>query len=425
MVRLHPVCHCNIDTVTLAGRSPMSYSALDTDVTCTTTWRLVGRLPGEPELQRIRIPSAGATVGRSSRVADIVLPSAFVSSRHARLVPTDLGVEISDSGSRNGTFVRRERIEGSEIAEAGDTVAFADIEFQLQADPLNRPVDQQLGGTNVLGSNALETEWTISNFSELLEKKLVRIVMQPIVELRTGRLIGLASQARSDVRGLETSAKMFDAAEQLNKVATLSAICREKAVDTARGALKGKRLFLDTHAHEDFTRDVLRSMDVIRRKLPLTNLVLKVPEDRLDEVAATRTFVRKLAQMRVELSLSEFGAGNSRINEVLRLRPDFVSFHHSLTSDIDHSTPQAQDAVKSIVTMLNSLSIRCVADGIERNEEADVCRRLGFDSAQGFLFGRPAGIDALCMTEHAITGVAAAHHQRRHTQEFDAVQDDE
>ena len=403
----------------------MSFSALDSEVTSTTDWCLVGRLPGEPELQRIRIPSAGATVGRSSKVADIVLPSAFVSSRHARLVPTGFGVEVSDAGSRNGTFVRSQRIEGNEIAEAGDTVAFADIEFQLQADASDQSPDQQLGGTNILGSSTFETDWTISNFSRLIEEKLVRIVMQPIVELRTDRLIGLASQARSDVKGLETSAKMFDAAEQLNKIAVLSEICREKAVDASRGALKGKRLFLDTHTHEDFTRDVLRSMDVIRRKLPLTSLVLKVPEHRLDEVAATRTFVRKLSQMRVELALSDFGGGNSRINEVLRLRPDFVSFHHSLTSNIDHSTIAEQDAVKSLVAMLNSLSIRCIAVGIERAEEAAVCRRLGFDSAQGSLFGRPAGIDALCMTEHSITGLAAANHQRKHTQEFDTIQDDE
>ena len=69
--------------------------------------------------------------------------------------------------------------------------------------------------------------------------------MQPIVDLRTCRLIGLESLARSDVKGLETPAKMFNAAEQLDQAAILSDICREKAIDSARGALKGQRLFFE------------------------------------------------------------------------------------------------------------------------------------------------------------------------------------
>ena len=151
----NPVSPPEDPTSTPLERSRMSNSVSDSEVSTARNWSLVGQLPGESELQRINIPSAGATVGRSSRVADIVLPSTFVSIRHARLVPTSLGLEISDVGSRNGTFVRRERIEGIQIAEAGDTVAFADIEFQLQARASDEAPDQHLGCTNILGADIL------------------------------------------------------------------------------------------------------------------------------------------------------------------------------------------------------------------------------------------------------------------------------
>lgn len=54
---------------------------------------------------------------------DIVLSDADVSSYHARLTPSSGGViEISDSNSRNGTFVNGERITGPRVLRDGDEV---------------------------------------------------------------------------------------------------------------------------------------------------------------------------------------------------------------------------------------------------------------------------------------------------------------
>jgi EAL domain-containing protein (putative c-di-GMP-specific phosphodiesterase class I) len=40
--------------------------------------------------------------------------------------------------------------------------------------------------------------------------------------------------------------------------------------------------------------------------------------------------------------------------------------------------------------MARHMDIVTVAEGIETREESQVCIRLGFELAQGFLFGRPA-----------------------------------
>jgi predicted signal transduction protein with EAL and GGDEF domain len=48
--------------------------------------------------------------------------------------------------------------------------------------------------------------------------------------------------------------------------------------------------------------------------------------------------------------------------------------------------------ISTFVTAAHDLGICTLAEGIECSEEAKVCEQLGFDLAQGFLFGRPMPI---------------------------------
>lgn len=395
----------------------MSSSIFELAPSLTTNWSLVGRLPGNPAVQRFDVPPVGATVGRTN--ADIVLPSSFVSSQHARLLPREGGLEIQDLGSRNGTFVGGERIQVRLVAP-DDTVAFADVEFKVECESRGN-AKPGVGFDTRVGKESFEADWSLVNFSKLIKDRLITIAMQPVVDLRTRRVLGVEALARSSVHGLEMPVKMFAAAEVLNQAAALSEICRDKAIDAARGLQKGLKLFLNTHPHECLVPDVLRSVHELRKRAPALQLVIEVHEDLIGELAATRSFTHRLSQMGVELALDDFGAGKSRINEVLRLRPAYVKFDRSLIGNIDHTPGCDQDAIKSLVDLLKSLKIRCVAEGVERNEEADVCRRLGFDMAQGFLFARPASLDQLNLGEHS---TVASRTQRKETMDYSILTDE-
>jgi len=72
------------------------------------------------------LPSNGVVVG-SQDGTDIRLSDPFVSRRHLKLMPTDLGVKVEDLDSRNGVFVGTQRIRNAEIQppfqlRVGDTV---------------------------------------------------------------------------------------------------------------------------------------------------------------------------------------------------------------------------------------------------------------------------------------------------------------
>src|SRR5262245_45125506 len=69
------------------------------------------------------------TVGRAL-TSDVALLDPTVSRRHASLVVDESGIDLSDLGSSNGTFVNGERVERARLA-AGDVLTFGKLSFNV------------------------------------------------------------------------------------------------------------------------------------------------------------------------------------------------------------------------------------------------------------------------------------------------------
>jgi DNA-binding winged helix-turn-helix (wHTH) protein len=97
----------------------------------------VCRLLG-PNLE-FHITNGTHIVGRDEGVA-IRIPSAKVSRQHARVVVNGLEVIIEDLNSKNGTFVRRQRITQATPLQRGDEVQIGPVTLVLDVrDPSRDP----------------------------------------------------------------------------------------------------------------------------------------------------------------------------------------------------------------------------------------------------------------------------------------------
>ncbi len=78
-------------------------------------------------------------VGRSPG-SDIQIADQSVSGRHATIRPVPGGIEVTDLGSRNGTFVRGQRISDPTVLQPGDSLAFSTtaVEVAGPASPVAR-----------------------------------------------------------------------------------------------------------------------------------------------------------------------------------------------------------------------------------------------------------------------------------------------
>ena len=104
-------------------------------------------------IQTFRLHLGESLVGRHS-TADICLPYAPVSRKHARLQVAHNRVEVQDLDSHNGTFVNESRVKKSVLA-VGERVRFGSVTLYLSRDSSHDSEDASDESTHTIVQNHL------------------------------------------------------------------------------------------------------------------------------------------------------------------------------------------------------------------------------------------------------------------------------
>jgi pSer/pThr/pTyr-binding forkhead associated (FHA) protein len=83
-------------------------------------------------------PLLGPTVVGRAPECVLRLDESGLSRQHARLVPTDDGMQVEDLGSTNGTFINGKRVQRG-FAAPGDEIGFDTLRFRLTAAGQHEP----------------------------------------------------------------------------------------------------------------------------------------------------------------------------------------------------------------------------------------------------------------------------------------------
>jgi EAL domain-containing protein (putative c-di-GMP-specific phosphodiesterase class I) len=310
------------------------------------------------------------------------LPCKTVSSVHAEITESGGTLVLRDLGSTNGTYVNGRRINGSVTLGENDLVQFAECAFRvcLQAGVHN---------TETVCTNVCDGAMAMVQFDKLMAERAVTPFFQPIVSMLTREVLCYEVLARSRLFGLKTPKEMFHVAEQLGLEAELTVMLRWEGVQASRVLQPIPHLFLNTHPCELAKRELIPSLQALRKHAPDQRMTLEIHEAAITDPAYMTEIRTALTNLNMGLAYDDFGAGQSRLNELTEYRPDCVKFDMSLIRGIDAASPQRQQLLASLVQMVHNVGIVSLAEGVETEAESQTCLEMGFELGQGFLYGRP------------------------------------
>ncbi|MEZ0603647.1 EAL domain-containing protein [Paraburkholderia sp. IW21] len=88
------------------------------------------------------------------------------------------------------------------------------------------------------------------------------------------------------------------------------------------------------------------------------------------------------------IAVDDFGAGQSNLDRLFRIRPDLVKLDGELIRATSHGTEQP--ILPKLVSLLHQAGMLVVVEGVETTEELILAVESNVDFAQGYLLGRPA-----------------------------------
>lgn len=86
---------------------------------------------GPRTLRGVKIHVAGPVIVGRAPGADILIPTDYVSGRHARFSLMGTGLMIEDLGSTNGTLLNGKPVTSMTACATGDTVTVGDVDIKI------------------------------------------------------------------------------------------------------------------------------------------------------------------------------------------------------------------------------------------------------------------------------------------------------
>ncbi len=247
--------------------------------------------------------------------------------------------------------------------------------------------------TAVRADRTIERALQASSFEDELS-----IVLQPIIELDTGRLGGVEVLARWTNPHLgEISATEFIAiAERSTAIHSITRTVFRKGLKAAQ--------CLPAHVALSFNLSVCdlgsaTTLAFIRREIELADIApgriwIEVTETAVMRNAeAAAGALQAFRDMGIRIALDDFGTGYSSLGYVQTLPLDKVKIDRSFMRAIDGQ--RGCTMTRAVITLCHTIGLACVAEGVETASQCALLRQAGCEHAQGYLFSHPLPLETL------------------------------
>ena len=221
----------------------------------------------------------------------------------------------------------------------------------------------------------------------------LRVMFQPIFDLKTGRIIANEALARwSDPElGAISPSEFVPIAEQLNLIEDINCHLMSLAFEAAHSWPQDIRLSFNLSAIQLCSAGAAKSVlaALKRARLPAARLQIEVTETALlADFERARSNLTELRKAGATIVLDDFGAGFASIGYLRELSFDQIKLDGALVTAAQHSG-DGKRLLRAVIGLCEILGVSTVAEHVESKELLKLVMELGCTAAQGFWLERP------------------------------------
>jgi diguanylate cyclase (GGDEF)-like protein len=242
--------------------------------------------------------------------------------------------------------------------------------------------------------------------AEVIARGLLRPVYQPIMELKSRRILGVEGLIRPvPPAPFADPGSLFGAAAASGHLVALDLACIETIVAGAADLIPGAFLSVNvspaTIEAPEFSTAALLSI-LARHGFPPERLLLELTEQQpVTDLERLRLKLDTCRRAGIRLAADDVGAGYAGLRLLAELSFDVIKVDLTLVQR-SASSASSTAVIESVVALAGRTGAMLVAEGIEHPEQLEQLDRLGITVGQGFLLGRPGSLP----TEPIVTASA-------------------
>ena len=269
-------------------------------------------------------------------------------------------------------------------------------------------------------SKQLRYEKSIENrMLKSLENEEFLVYFQPKVDLQTG----LATQAEALVRWQTDEGliippdKFIPIFEKKYLISSLDQYVFKKVCAFIRRRLDAglpvNTISVNVSRLQFYNSDFVKTYEDIKNKFRIPDHLLEIEITEsiaFDNVTFLEKTVSELKSKGFLISIDDFGTGFSSLSLLKNIPIDVLKIDQSFFRESIHKEKD-NIVIKGIIDLVNKLSIRTVAEGIETAEQVAFLKSVNCNMIQGYFFYRPLPEDkfeAILNKEYAVKEIAPA-----------------
>ncbi len=252
---------------------------------------------------------------------------------------------------------------------------------------------------------------------QILLEDNIRIVLQPIISLRDGSILGYEALSRGpEGSPLYYPDALFGVAAETGMLWELEQLCRTKALELVCQSVFPHKLFLNVNASvindekfkRGFTKEYLKNYNIDPSKI-LFEISEKNAITDLDSFNKTINHYKK---QNYEIAIDDAGAGYSGLNLITDVHPHYIKLDMKLVRDIDKDNYK-KSLVKCLYDFCCLTNVALIAEGIETNGELRTLIDIGVHYGQGFFIQHPQ-TELTPIKPQVLSAIHASNAQKNH-----------